>query len=88
VEISDNGPGISEKDLEHLFKRYWHGTGHKTYKPSSGLGLYLCKQIIEAHLGQIYCESTLGNGSKFTVVLPTARPVEPGVPKAEQAKAL
>jgi PAS domain S-box-containing protein len=88
IEISDNGPGISEKDLGHLFKRYWHGQGHKTYKPSCGLGLYLCKQIIEAHLGQISCESTVGAGSKFTVVLPTARPIEPGLPAAEQAKAL
>jgi PAS domain S-box-containing protein len=77
VEVSDNGPGISEKDLDHLFKRYWHGSEHKTYKPSCGLGLYLCKQIIEAHLGQISCQSTVGEGSKFTVVLPTATPVAP-----------
>jgi signal transduction histidine kinase len=88
VEVTDNGPGISEKDLGHLFKRYWHGSqGHKTYKPSCGLGLYLCKQIIEAHLGQISCESTVGSGTKFTVVLPTARPIDPTISTAEPTKA-
>lgn len=86
VEVTDTGAGISEKDLDHLFKRYWHGSEHKTYKPSCGLGLYLCKQIIETHLGQISCESTVGEGTKFTVVLPTATPVAPDVPDVPAAE--
>jgi PAS domain S-box-containing protein len=70
LEVVDQGIGISTDDQSRLFERFWHGTGHKSYKGSSGLGLYLCRQIVEAHGGTIFCESKLGKMTKFIVSLP------------------
>lgn len=72
LAVEDTGPGISKEDQAHLFERFWHGTGqrHASFKSSSGLGLYLCRQIIEAHGGRIECESELGKMAKFIVKLP------------------
>jgi PAS domain S-box-containing protein len=69
-EVIDYGIGISKEDQKRLFERFWHGSEHKSYKTSSGLGLYLCRQIVEAHGGTIVCESKLGKMTKFTVSLP------------------
>jgi signal transduction histidine kinase len=69
-EVSDTGIGIKPEDKKHLFERFWHGTGHKSYKGSNGLGLYLCRQIIESHQGQIDCESTVGKMTTFRFTLP------------------
>jgi NtrC-family two-component system sensor histidine kinase KinB len=69
-EVSDNGIGIKPDEQQHLFERFWHGTGHKSYKGSHGLGLYLCRQIIESHQGQIECESTVGKMTTFRFTLP------------------
>lgn len=68
VEVIDNGVGISEKDCEKLFNRFSQGTNQKR-ATSIGLGLYLSRQIIEAHKGKIYVESKLNKGSKFTFEL-------------------
>jgi signal transduction histidine kinase len=71
IEVQDNGAGISEAEQKHLFERYWHGTARKTFKNSNGLGLYLCKQIIDSHQGRIECESEVGKMTKFRIYLPT-----------------
>ena len=73
VEVCDNGVGIPESDQKHLFERYWHGTAKKTFKNSNGLGLYLCKQIIDSHHGRIECESQVGKMTTFRIVLPAKR---------------
>lgn len=70
LEVSDTGLGISDDDQKRLFDRYWHGRGHKTYKASKGLGLYLCRQIVDAHHGRIECHSELGKLTSFKVHLP------------------
>jgi two-component system, sensor histidine kinase and response regulator len=70
VAIADTGTGISESDIAHLFERFRRGN-HK--RSNSGLGLYLCKQIAEAHGGKISASSKVGEGSIFSVVLPAAR---------------
>jgi signal transduction histidine kinase/DNA-binding response OmpR family regulator len=70
LEVTDFGVGISDEDKKRLFERFWHGSGHKTYKGSTGLGLYLCRQIATAHGGMISCESEVGKMTKFTVTLP------------------
>ncbi len=69
--VSDNGPGISEEDKKRLFQRFWQGQPGRQHAPGTGLGLYLCRQIIEAHKGQIWCQSTESQGATFTVSLPT-----------------
>lgn len=60
--ITDNGPGMSKKEMENLFKVR---TGKKPRGFSSGLGLYLCRQIVEAAGGSIKCESETGKGTRF-----------------------
>ena len=70
IAICDTGNGIPESDLANLFERFRRGN-HK--RSNSGLGLYLCKQIVEAHGGKISVSSKVGEGSTFSVELPAAR---------------
>lgn len=72
--INNTGAGIEPDDLPKLFKRYWHKSPEKTYKSSWGLGLYLCKKIVEAHNGEIWCESDPGQLTTFHVKLPVQKP--------------
>jgi signal transduction histidine kinase len=67
VAVKDTGAGIDPADRVNLFERFRRGK-HK--RSNSGLGLYLCKQITEAHHGSISATSTLGEGSTFTIKLP------------------
>ena len=67
VYISDRGPGIASHEIEHLFYRFAQGLGRQG---RAGLGLYLCRQIVEAHGGNIQVDSTLGEGSTFWFTLP------------------
>jgi two-component system, sensor histidine kinase and response regulator len=69
IAICDTGNGIPESDLDNLFKRFRRGN-HK--RSNSGLGLYLCEQIVKAHGGKISVISKLGAGSNFSVELPAA----------------
>lgn len=61
--VSDNGPGISEESLSHIFDRYWQEK--KTAHLGTGLGLFIAKGIVEAHGGKITIESKVGKGSDF-----------------------
>ncbi len=53
VEVEDDGPGIAPEEKVHLFKRFSQGAVGRRYAGGTGLGLYLCKQIMEAHGGHI-----------------------------------
>ncbi|HEX2687400.1 MAG TPA: HAMP domain-containing sensor histidine kinase [Kofleriaceae bacterium] len=66
--VSDTGPGIPEDQVPHLFDRYWQGGVKK--RGSLGLGLYICKQIVDAHGGQLGVATELGRGSTFWFMLP------------------
>ena len=63
--IEDNGSGISEKDLPHIFERFYKADNSSPQ--SVGIGLALAKNIINAHSGIIEAESEKGRGTKFTV---------------------
>jgi PAS domain S-box-containing protein len=65
IMIGDTGVGISEKDVENLFKPLF-----TTKAKGTGLGLAVCKKIVDAHNGTIKVESKLGKGTIFTVTLP------------------
>ena len=66
--VQDNGNGIPQADIPHLFMRFSQGTSRKR-STGTGLGLYLSRQIIEAHGGKIWVESKLNKGSEFTFLL-------------------
>jgi signal transduction histidine kinase len=69
VKIIDTGRGIIREDIDKLFKEFTT-VGTHPMLGSTGLGLAICKQIIDGHFGKIYAESEPGKGSVFTVVLP------------------
>lgn len=66
--VTDNGNGIPQEDIPHLFKRFSQGTSTKR-STGTGLGLYLSRQIVEAHGGKIWLESKLNKGSEFSFLL-------------------
>jgi K+-sensing histidine kinase KdpD len=68
--IQDNGQGISAEYLPHLFERFFRVPTLEKSAKGTGLGLTICRQIVEGHKGQIKVESTPGLGSTFTVQLP------------------
>jgi two-component system sensor histidine kinase KdpD len=67
--FSDAGPGMSAEILGRLFQRF----SRPTPTSGSGLGLYLCRRIVEAHGGKIWAESTPGRGTTIHILLPVAR---------------
>lgn len=69
VEVIDNGPGIPENEIDNLFKRFSQGTS-ESISSGTGLGLYLSRQIIQAHNGKIWAKSKVGVGSSFCFELP------------------
>lgn len=71
IQVSDQGPGINSQDLPNVFMKFYRCKNAKTSPiKGSGLGLYLAKYFIELHSGSISAESTLGQGSTFTIEIP------------------
>lgn len=71
VSVSDSGMGISVRDQEKIFERFHRiGDPMSQATPGAGLGLYICRAILEAHGGHIWVESTLHQGSTFSFSLP------------------
>src|SRR5262249_51811107 len=71
-EVEDTGPGIAPAVMRNLFDRYWQAK--ETAKKGRGLGLFICKGLIEAQGGKIWAES-LSRGAAFFFTLPLAPPV-------------
>ncbi|MFA6208960.1 MAG: protoglobin domain-containing protein [Candidatus Obscuribacterales bacterium] len=65
VSVSDTGKGIPEENRPKLFQRFWQAGSTGRYYASTGLGLYLCRRIIEGHGGKIWCQDRPGPGSTF-----------------------
>ena len=71
VTVSDTGVGIPEEDIPYLFKRYSRvNQSHSRKDGGAGLGLAICKRIVDLHQGRIEVKSILGKGSTFSVFLP------------------
>jgi len=69
--IKDNGQGIKEEDLPNIFNRFYRGEKSRSRKYGGiGLGLAICKQLIEDHDGKIWVESVYGEGSAFHFEIP------------------
>lgn len=77
ISVRDEGPGIAEADLEQVFKRFYRGPRSSETVRGSGLGLYICKQIVEAHGGNIRVTSSEGKGATFTLELPKEMITQP-----------
>lgn len=69
VKILDHGPGIKPEDFPYLFERFYQGNMERQAK-GTGLGLYLCRQIIEAHGGKMLAENRYPSGAIFGFSLP------------------
>ena len=76
VQVEDNGRGISQKDLDHLFERFYRvdNSGSRDVG-GSGIGLAIAKEIADMHDGSIAVTSKLGSGSTFTFVMPVAETI-------------
>lgn len=73
LTVADTGRGIAAEDLEGIFERFKQAGDNLTEKPlGTGLGLPICRQIVERHGGRIRAASRLGEGSRFMVFLPVA----------------
>ena len=70
ISVKDHGPGIPEQYVAHLFERFYRIPNQAPNVHGSGLGLYICKQIIQAHRGVISADSVVGKGTSFDVRLP------------------
>ena len=78
LEVSDSGMGISAADQRRLFERFFRaGNAVEQQVPGTGLGLYICRAIAEAHEGTISVRSELGEGSTFRLELPLVRSAVP-----------
>ncbi|MFO8036915.1 MAG: GAF domain-containing sensor histidine kinase [Anaerolineales bacterium] len=70
ITVQDQGPGIAEEHLEKIFQRFYRVPETKLKERGSGLGLYICREIVQAHGGEIYAESEVGEGTTFHIFLP------------------
>ncbi|MFZ1082305.1 MAG: hybrid sensor histidine kinase/response regulator [Candidatus Kryptoniota bacterium] len=71
LDVEDTGVGISSEEIPAIFDRYRQAkSGQASKQKGTGLGLTIVKRVTEAHGGKIFVESSLGKGTKFTVVIP------------------
>ncbi len=73
IRISDTGQGITKENLSYVFDRFWKEDASRAHRDDtgSGLGLSIAKGIIEMHHGEITVDSEWGEGTSFTITLPT-----------------
>lgn len=68
--VSDSGPGIPEREREHIFERFWQAS--RSGRAGAGLGLAIAKELVEAHGGSIWVDRAEGGGTTFGFTLPEA----------------
>jgi signal transduction histidine kinase len=72
IEVQDTGSGILEEEQERLFQPYHRQVSDRERLSGLGLGLALCKYLVELHNGKIWVESKMGEGSTFAFTIPLA----------------
>jgi signal transduction histidine kinase len=89
VEVSDTGCGVPDNATEAVFKKFGQLGDVLTDKPQgAGLGLPICRAIVEGHGGRIWLENNPGGGSLFSFWLPLQGPLAAPTPASEEAKAV
>src|ERR1019366_7491577 len=84
--VADTGMGISEKNLPHVFDRFWQADGSSKRKYQGvGIGLALVKELVEIHGGKVVVRSQEGQGTTFTVTLPYQKAEPAQIPEPEAA---
>lgn len=73
IMIADRGPGIAPDHLERLFERFYRVPETSDKAHGTGLGLYICREIVRVHGGEISVESSIGAGTTFHLYLPEIR---------------
>jgi len=72
--VKDTGTGISKYELKKIFNKFYQAyTGDDRKHEGTGLGLYICREIVQKHNGEVWAESEIGKGSQFYVKLPYLR---------------
>jgi len=74
LRIADSGPGIDEEEMPFIFERFFRGRNGRN-ESGKGLGLSLCREIVDLHGGEISVTNQPGGGTEFVVTLPAS----PGV---------
>jgi two-component system, chemotaxis family, CheB/CheR fusion protein len=74
VKVRDQGPGIPPHVLPHVFDRFYRVDDERSAREGLGLGLFIAREIVNAHEGRIEAESEIGNGATFIVSLPLLEP--------------
>jgi signal transduction histidine kinase len=88
IAVSDDGPGIPESQLEHIFERFTRGDAGLTQRVGgTGLGLAISKSLVELHGGSIAVASAPGCGSTFSFRLPAVGAASPSGPDRAAAEA-
>jgi two-component system sensor histidine kinase KdpD len=72
ISVRDKGPGITEKELRHIFEKFYRVGERTDGVPGTGMGLHIAREIVKAHGGEISVKSTVGEGSEFFLSLPCA----------------
>ncbi|MDD2695316.1 MAG: ATP-binding protein [Anaerolineales bacterium] len=70
ITMKDNGPGIPPEHIGHLFERFFRVPTKESSVHGTGLGLFICRQIVRAHRGEIWVESKPNEGAHFHIRLP------------------
>ena len=70
VSVADRGPGIPPEQRERIFDKFYRVLTHQRDTRGSGLGLAVCRGLVEAHGGRIWVESRMGGGALFRFTLP------------------
>jgi signal transduction histidine kinase len=76
IYFRDSGPGIPQEHLNNIFKRFYRVSQDSGPERGTGLGLYICQEIIQAHRGEIFAESEIGEGTTMHIKLPRVQPVQ------------